>query len=325
MFRFACLGLVIAAVAGCQDDVAQTPSEAGASDQYTIVTTCGMVTDIVRGVAGERAEVIGLLGEGVDPHLYKPTRNDRKQMMAADVIFYCGLMLEGKMEEAFLEVADEQTLVVPVGEAIDKNRLRSPAELEGHPDPHVWMDVSLWQDCVREVARQLTEYDPESAAVYEDNAARLLAELSQLDTYARETIATIPTEQRVLVTAHDAFGYFAQAYGLEVKSVQGISTISEAGVKHINDLVDFVVERRIRAIFVESSVSKANITAIIEGAAARDWEVRVGGELFSDAMGPGGTYEGTYVGMIDHNVTTIAAALGGEAPADGMQGKLSPE
>ena len=315
----------LAAFAGCWSNADSAPATAHDAEKYTIVTTCGMVTDIVRSVAGDRAEVVGLLGEGVDPHLYKPTRNDRKQMMSADVIFYSGLMLEGKMQEALVGLTDDQTPVVAVAEAIDQRKLLNPAEFEGHPDPHVWMDVTLWQECVREVADQLAAYDPESAAEYQENAASLLAELDQLDQYARKSLATIPAEQRVLVTAHDAFGYFARAYGMQVKSVQGISTVSEAGVKHINELVDFVVEHKIQAIFVESSVATANITAIVEGAASRDWQVNIGGELFSDAMGKAGTYEGTYVGMIDHNVTTIAAALGGQVPDGGMQGKLKIE
>ncbi|MFV1994620.1 MAG: metal ABC transporter solute-binding protein, Zn/Mn family, partial [Verrucomicrobiales bacterium] len=194
-----------------------------------------------------------------------------------------------------------------------------------HYDPHVWMDVSGWMLALEVVADALSDYDPANADFYSANAEALAGEMSRLDDYARRCIGSIPENQRVLVTAHDAFNYMARAYGLVVRGIQGISTESEAGVRDIEDLVSFLVEENIPAVFVESSVSDKNVRALVEGAAARGHRVRIGGELFSDAMGAAGTYEGTYVGMIDHNVTIITRALGGEAPAGGMAGKLSGE
>lgn len=289
---------------------------------YTIVTTCGMVTDIVREVAGDKAKVTGLMGEGVDPHLYKPTRDDVARLLQADVVFYSGLMLEGRMTDTFLKVARRGTPVFAVTELLDEKFLLEPPEFEGHTDPHVWMDVRGWMDAVKVVARSLGEVDADNAAYYQGNADRYVAQLSRLNDYAKQALASIPKERRVLITAHDAFNYFGRAYGIDVRGIQGISTESEAGVADINKLVDFLVERKIPAIFVESSVSDKNIKALVEGSRARGHAVRIGGELFSDAMGRPGTYEGTYMGMLDHNITTIARALGGEAPERGLNGKL---
>lgn len=290
---------------------------------YSIVTTCGMVTDIVRQVAGDKATITGLMGEGVDPHLYKPTRDDVARILRADVVFYSGLMLEGRMTDTFLKVARRGTPVFAVTELLDEKFLLEPEEFQGHTDPHVWMDVRAWKEAVKAVARSLAEVDPVHAAYYQQNAERYGAELDKLDAYARQAAATIPQAHRVLVTAHDAFNYFGRAYGLTVRGIQGISTESEAGVADINRLVDFIVERRIPAIFVESSVSDKNIKALVEGCKSRGHAVRIGGQLFSDAMGKPGSYEGTYVGMIDHNVTTIVRALGGQAPARGCNGRLT--
>ncbi len=287
--------------------------------RYKIVTTCGMVTDIVRQVAGEHAEVIGLMGEGVDPHLYKPTRDDVQQLMQADIIFYSGLMLEGRMSDTFAKVARGGKPVYAVTERIDEAYLLEPPELAGHWDPHVWMDVSAWSQCVSLVATALVEFDPTHSEDYTRNAEEYRSELKQLHQYVQQVIASIPEPQRVLVTAHDAFGYFSRAYGIEVRAPQGISTESEPSVEDVNRLVDFIVSQKIRAIFVESSVNPKSIEAVIEGAASRGHEISVGGELFSDAMGASGTYEGTYIGMLDHNSTTIARALGGNVPEGGFQ------
>lgn len=291
---------------------------------YKIVATCGMVSDIVRQVAGDKATVTGLMGEGVDPHLYKPTRNDVRELLAADVVFYSGLMLEGRMGDNFISLARKGKPVYPITEEIDQDYLREPPEFEGHFDPHVWMDVSAWSECVAFIAKALGEYDLANADYYLTNAATYREQLTKLDEYARASIATIPEDRRVLITAHDAFGYFARAYNIKVRSVQGLSTESEAAVQDINDLVDFIVKAKIPSIFVESSVSEKNVRAIIEGAAQQGWEVSIGGELFSDAMGKPGTYEGTYIGMIDHDVTIITRALGGQVPERGLNGKLQP-
>lgn len=282
-----------------------------------------MVTDIVRVVAGDRADVIGLIAEGADPHLFKAKTSDVKQLMQADVIFYSGLMLEGRMADQLTRVARSGKPVFAVTEGIDPAFLRAPPEFEGHWDPHVWMDVSAWSECVAFVADSLAAYDPEHADGYQSRAAAYRQQLDELDAYARKVIASIPEAQRVLVTAHDAFGYFARAYGIPVESVQGLTTESEAGVADVNRLVDLIVERQLKAIFIESSVPRKNIEAVVEGSAQRGWNVEIGGELYSDAMGKPGTYEGTYIGMIDHNATTIARALGGDAPELGMHAKLA--
>ncbi len=290
---------------------------------YTIVTTCGMVTDIVREVAGDKARVTGLMGEGVDPHLYKPTRDDVAKLLQADVVFYSGLMLEGRMTDTFLKIARRGTPVFPVTELLDEKYLLEPEEFAGHTDPHVWMDVAGWMEAVKVVARSLAELDAANAEYYERNSRRYREQLSQLDDYAKRAIAGIPPTHRVLVTAHDAFNYFGRAYGIEVRGIQGLSTESEAGVADINHLVDYLVERKVPAIFVESSVSDKNIRALIEGCRSRGHTVTIGGTLYSDAMGAAGTYEGTYLGMIDHNVTTITRALGGQVPERGLGGKLA--
>ncbi len=316
---FACLsvGALFAVLPGCG-----TEEEPQANGTYRIVTTTGMVADIVRRVAGERAEVVNLMGEGVDPHLYTPTRSDMAQLLEADLVFYSGLMLEGQMTDT-LEQARQSRPVVAVTESIDKRYLLDHAEYANQPDPHVWMDVAAWSKCVEVVGDTLAEFDPEHADEYRANATAYLAQLDKLDAYVKRVIASVPEGRRVLITAHDAFGYFGRANHLKVMGIQGISTESEAGLDDINRMVKFLVDHKVGAVFVESSVSEKYVRALIEGAGSHGHTVTIGGELFSDAMGAAGTYEGTYIGMIDHNATTIARALGGEAPARGYQGKLN--
>ncbi len=285
---------------------------------YTAAATVGMIADIVREVAGDHAKVEGIIGEGVDPHLYKPTRNDVITLSTADIVFYNGLMLEGKMGDVLVAVARKGKPVYAVTEAIlDQGDYVMTDEAQ-HYDPHVWMDVQGWIKAVAVVVDALAELDPEHADEYQARAEAYAAELQKLDAYAREAIGSIPERQRVLVTAHDAFNYMGRAYGLDVRGIQGLSTESEAGVKDIEDLVSFLVEHQIPAVFVETSVADKNVRALVEGAKARGHDVVIGGELFSDAMGKPGTYEGTYIGMVDHNVTTITRALGGQVPQGGF-------
>lgn len=312
---------------GCTGDY-PTPSTAApaahaAGKTWRIVTTTGMVTDIVREVAGPRAEVTALMGPGVDPHLYKPTRNDMRRLLDADLVIYSGLLLEGRMTDTFVQLANQGKRVVAVTSGLEETKLREPPEFAGHYDPHVWMDVRLWSECVHTVGEELAKFDSDHAAEYRQRAEAYRARLVELDAYVEQVIASISAAQRVLVTAHDAFGYFGARYGLEVRSVQGVSTESEAGVQDVNRLVEFLVERKLPAIFVESSVNSKNIAAVIEGCEARGVTVAIGAELYSDALGEAGTYEGTYVGMIDANATRIARALGGDAPETGWQGKLT--
>jgi manganese/zinc/iron transport system substrate-binding protein len=289
---------------------------------YEIVATTGMIGDVVKNVAGERGAVHVLMGEEVDPHLFRPTRADIARMQRTAIIFYNGLHLEGRMGDALVQLARTKP-VYAVTELVDEAILLDDEEYEEAFDPHLWMDVSLWMEAVTVIVNALSELDPDGAEEYRSNADRYREELRDLDRYVREIMATIPRERRVLVTAHDAFGYFGAAYDIEVIGVQGISTESEAGLEEINSLVRFIVDRGITAIFAETTVPDRALMAIIEGAADHGASVTIGGELFSDAMGASGSYEGTYIGMIDHNATTIVRALGGEAPAEGFRGTLS--
>jgi manganese/zinc/iron transport system substrate-binding protein len=242
--------------------------------------------------------------------------------MEAEVVFYNGLKLEGKMGDVLEKVARRGKPVHAVTEKIEGKSGFVLHDPSSHEDPHVWMDASAWMEAVKVVRDSLAKFDPTHADAYARNAEAHLAKLAELDAYAKTSFASIPEGKRVLVTAHDAFNYMARAYGLEVHAIQGISTESAAGLNDIEKLVAFLVERRLPAIFVESSVSDKNVRALQEGARARGHDVVIGGELFSDAMGEAGSYEGTYIGMIDHNVTVIARALGGEVPERGMNGSL---
>jgi manganese/zinc/iron transport system substrate-binding protein len=283
--------------------------------------TVGMVADIVREVALEKVRVTNIIGSGIDPHVYNPTRSDVAMLLKSDIIFYSGLLLEGKMSDVLVKVSRKRP-VYAVTELLKKKFLIHDAQTN-HSDPHVWMDVQGWMKAVEVVTEALAAFDPPNKAYYLENSRSYTEKLQQLDAYAKRVISSIPEKQRVLVTAHDAFKYMSRAYGIEVVGIQGISTESEAGIKDINRIVDLLVQRQIPAVFVESSVSDKNVRALIEGAASRGHQVKIGGELFSDAMGPSGTYEGTYTGMIDHNATVIATALGGKVPKRGMQAKLA--
>jgi len=272
------------------------------------LATVGMVGDVVRNVGGERVMVETLMGPGVDPHLYKPSESDVLDIAEADAVFYAGLHLEGRMTEVLERTSDTRP-VVAVTEDTDHARFRKSAAFEGSYDPHVWMDVSLWATTVDRVERALIEMDPDSAAGYRARAAAYRKELAALHEYVRRQIATIPQRSRVLVTAHDAFSYYGRTYGMEVRGLQGLSTETEAGVGDVQRLGTMLVDRHIKAVFIESSVPRRNIEAVQAAARARGQQVTIGGELFSDAMGRAGTPEGTYIGMIRHNTDTIVRAL----------------
>ncbi|WP_390923796.1 metal ABC transporter solute-binding protein, Zn/Mn family [Parasedimentitalea psychrophila] len=286
-----------------------------------IVATTGMIADAARQIGGDLVQVRGLMGPGVDPHAYRQTRSDIVAMTRADLVLWHGLYLEAQMGEFFHDLARKRQ-VVAVAEGLPKDILRSHDTYADKYDPHVWMTPVLWKLVVVEVQKALTEARPEAAEVFAANAADHLADLDQLVAYGQAVLATVPENNKVLVTAHDAFGYFGRTYGFEVLGIQGISTQSEAGLNRIGELVNLLVDRQINAVFVESSVSDRSMRALIEGAAAQGHEVRVGGELFSDAMGADGSYEGSYIGMLDHNISTISEALGGDVPPRGMVGKL---
>ncbi|MFO1006568.1 MAG: zinc ABC transporter substrate-binding protein [Planctomycetaceae bacterium] len=317
-------GVICLLLIGCSPAPSSPPTgqSPGSDKRLNIVCTVSMVTDIVQQIAGDHAEVSGLLNEGVDPHVYIPTTSDTSRAMKADLVFYCGLHLEGKMVDGYAAQRKKGKPYFAVTDGIPHDKILSSELVATAHDPHVWGDVQLWMSCAREVEKRLSEVDPAHAADYAANSARLQEELQHLDSYIREVIASIPEPQRTLVTAHDAFGYFSRAYNIRVKAVQGISTDSEAGMKDVNELVAFLVENKIPTVFVEASVSEKDLRAVIEGAQQQGAKIQIGGTLYSDSMGPKGTYEGTYIGMQDHNATLIARSLGGKAPERGWKGKL---
>lgn len=273
-----------------------------------MVTTIGMIADAVEHVGGEHVQVTGLMGPGVDPHLYKASEGDVRRLFRAEVIFYGGLHLEAKMGEV-LEEMGTRTRTVAVSDVLPRDTLLAPPEFAGAYDPHVWFDVGLWSRTVELIRRTLSDADPEHAEEYAANARRYERELRELDSYVRSRAAQVPRDKRVLITAHDAFNYFGRAYGFTVRGLQGISTASEAGTADVQRLADFITARRIPAVFVESSIPRRTVQAVQEAVAARGFDVRIGGELFSDAMGNPGTPEGSYVGMVTHNIDTIVNAL----------------
>ncbi len=303
--------LLAALVTGCATPIAAQRPEDLAARKLRIVATTGMVADAVRNVAGERAEVTALMGSGVDPHLYKASEGDLLRLGTADIVFYSGLHLEAKLADV-LERMGDRVRARAVTDYMDHSRLSKPAAFEGQYDPHVWFDVALWAQTIDVIRDTLIEMDPGSAALYRANADAYHQQLRELDDYVRQQAARIPAAQRVLITAHDAFNYFGRAYGFEVRGLQGVSTATEAGTGDVQGLARFIAERQIRALFIESSVPVRNVEAVQAAVRARGFEVRIGGELFSDAMGSAGTVEGTYVGMVRHNIDTIVNALLGE-------------
>jgi len=274
-----------------------------------VTTTIGMITDVVKEVGGEHVNVVGLMGSGVDPHLYKASQGDIKKLDQADIIFYNGLHLEGKMVEIFERMANKKPTIA-VSDNIDRSSLRLGDNNMGTEyDPHIWFNVAHWMKTTESIRDGLIELDPSHKEVFEENAENYLKQLEELDLEVRVKIASIPEEGRVLVTAHDAFGYFGDAYGIKVMGLQGISTASEAGTKDLIDLRDYLVVNKIKAVFIESSVPRKAIDAVIQGANEKGHKVEIGGELFSDAMGEDGSPEGNYIGMVRHNVNTIVGAL----------------
>lgn len=272
-----------------------------------VVVTTGQVADLVRHVGGKHVQVVQLMeGDSIDPHTYQPTAADVEMLKGADVIFYSGLHLEGKMSDVFVKMARRKETFA-VTENIDDERVMKDEE-NAH-DPHLWFDVMLWSGGTKVVADVLRKYDPKHADEYQQNAKAYQAELAKLDDWVRKTLASIPKQRRVMVTAHDAFRYFGRAYDIEVRGLQGISTESETGLKRLNGLVDFLVARKVKAVFVEKSIGKEKILPLIEGCQHQGHEVIVGGELYSDSMGELDTPEGSYVGMIRYNVKTIVRAL----------------
>ena len=274
-----------------------------------VTATTTMVADLVRQVGGDKVEIAGLMGAGVDPHLYKASASDITKLQRADVIFYSGLLLEGKLQDVFAKMARTKKHVYAVTEAIDEKELLEPESFGGHYDPHVWFDVTLWAKCVESVVKGLSEFDPKGRDDFEKRGKEARAKMIELHQWALKKAAELPKEKRVLITSHDAFNYFGRAYGFQVVGLQGISTVEEAALAAMTQMVDFVKKQQVKAIFIESSVPPNAIRRI-----SQDAGVKIGGELFSDAMGTPGQMEngydlGTYEGMIKHNLTTIVNAL----------------
>ena len=306
--KFILFILIALLVSGCGGG---EPTASAAEDGLQIVTTTSMITDITKVVGGDLVQVNGLMGAGIDPHLYVASEGDMELLQQADVIFYNGLLLEAQMAEILEQIGERKTVVAVAG-TIDEQRLLPWAQYADEYDPHVWFDVTLWMKAVETVRDTLAQVDATNAATYQANATAYLAELTKLDAYVKEQAARVPAEQRILVTAHDAFHYFGRAYGFDVRGLQGISTASEAGTADVQALADFIAEKEIKAIFVESSVPVRNVEALQAAVQSRGFEVGIGGQLFSDAMGDPGTPEGTYVGMVRHNIDTIVGALLGK-------------
>lgn len=284
-----------------------------------IVATTGMVADLVKNIGGDSLEVQALMGPGVDPHLYKATQGDLSKLQQADIIFYNGLHLEGKMGEVLKRLGQIKP-VVAVAENIPQDALLDDPVYTGTADPHIWFDVSLWAQCIASVEEALAAHDPEHATYYATNAKAYLQELNELHRWVSQEMKKIPADKRILITAHDAFNYFGSAYDMEVRGLQGISTLSEFGLRDRVDLVNFIVEKQIRAVFVETSVSEKNINSIVEGCRQKGHEVWIGGNLYSDAMGAAGSPEGTYLGMVKANVRTMVAGLSETTEVEGMSG-----
>ncbi|CAN5812785.1 zinc ABC transporter substrate-binding protein [soil metagenome] len=299
----AALILPLLLLAACGD-----ASEATGDRKLSVVATTGMIGDAAKEIGGELIEVTTLMGPGVDPHLYKASAGDVGRLNGADLVLYNGLHLEAAMAEVLQET--QNLNAVAVAENINESELLRPAEFGGQFDPHVWFDVSLWSVAVEQVREALVELDPDNADAYRANADTYLGELAELHDYVTEQALRIPENRRVIITAHDAFNYLGRAYGLEVRGLLGISTAAEAGTRDISELAAYIAERQIPAIFVETSVSSRSIDAVRAAVRSNGFEVKIGGELFSDALGDAGSVEGTYQGMVRHNIDTLVRALG---------------
>ena len=301
-------GLLVAlSVASCAD----AETSANSSGLPSVVTTTGMIGDAVKNIAGDLVSVTSLMGPGVDPHLYRASAGDVRRLSQADLIFYNGLHLEAKMGEV-LEQMNGSIATVAIADDIPADQLVHAQNFAVAHDPHIWFDVRLWASTTSRVRDALIELLPDQAEKITQNHMNYIQQLDELDSYVRTTLAPIPEEQRILVTAHDAFHYFGNAYGFEVRGLQGISTVAETGTEDVQNLAAFITERRIPAIFIESSVPRRSIEALQAAVKSRGFDVAIGGELFSDAMGDAGTVEGTYVGMVRHNVDTLARAFLGD-------------
>ncbi len=303
------LGILLSCIllpAGCTSPTKGTQS---ADSKLSAVATTTMLADLTQVIGGERVMVNGLMGPGIDPHLYQASAGDVSLMQNADAVVYNGLHLEGKMSEIFENLSGQGSTVICIGEGLDKSKLLGSEGDSSILDPHIWFDVSLWKDAAQIVAAGLSQADYSGKAYYESNLAAYLKELDKADTYIRNRVSELAEKQRVLVTAHDAFQYFGRAYGFEVRGLQGISTDAEAGTADVSNLANFITERRLKAIFVESSVPPKTIEALQAAVKSRNFDVAIGGELYSDSLGSEDTGAETYILTVKANIDTIVDAL----------------
>lgn len=291
---------------GCSKE---TVEKTNGENVKKVVTTTTMLEDLAKNIGGDSVEVKGLMPSGVDPHLYKASAGDVTTMQEADMVIYNGLHLEGKMGEVLEQLSKSGKVVTSIENGLDKGKLIKSQDGQGAYDPHVWFNAELWKDAAKEVNKGLKKLDPENSTKYDENLKKYLVELDDLHKYIKDKVNSIPSESRVLVTAHDAFNYFGNEYDVEVKGLQGISTASEAGTADVRNLADYIVEKKIKAVFVESSVPKKNIEALREAVKAKGFDVSIGGSLYSDSLGDKGTELGTYIGTFKENVNTIVNAL----------------
>lgn len=301
------IAIFVLTLSACASENAQI-----SDGKLNIITTTGMIADIAKNVGGGHVQVTALMGPGVDPHLYKASEGDVRRLQNANIIFYSGLHLEAQMGEVLEKLNDFGIKTVAVTDKIDRSILLANPQYPDQYDPHVWFDVTMWMKAAEQVRETLVETDPANRSDYEANATAYLAQLEELHQYVLDQAETVPAEKRIIITAHDAFNYFGRAYGFEVRGLQGISTEAQAGTADVQTLAGFIVEKRIPAIFVESSVPQRNVEAVQAAVQAQGFDVQIGGSLFSDAMGSEGTPEGTYIGMVRHNIDTIVTALKGE-------------
>ncbi|MDO4292999.1 MAG: zinc ABC transporter substrate-binding protein [Eubacteriales bacterium] len=319
MFAMAlALSFSLASLAGCTS----SPAETAVSDEiisqdkaavpdgkWKITATTTMLYDLASVIGGDQTEVTALMSPGVDPHLYQASAGDVETMQESDIVLYNGLHLEGKMGDIFASLTDQGHEIICAEDGIDPSKLLADEDNPEIHDPHIWFDVSIWMDVAKHVAGRLEEIDPAHADVYAENLNQYLKELEALDQYIKDRVLELPENQRVLITAHDAFRYFGRAYGFEVKGLQGISTEAEAGTADVSSLAQFIADNKIKAIFVESSVPPKNIEALQAAVKSKGFEVEIGGELYSDSLGDEASGDGTYILTCKANIDTIVDAL----------------
>ncbi|PNQ74691.1 manganese transporter [Hanstruepera neustonica] len=287
---------------GCKDTNKQ-------NDKLNVVTTTSMITDLVSNIGGDAINLQGLMGSGVDPHLYKASEGDVTKLVNADLIFYNGLHLEGKLVEVFEKMEHQGVKTIAISDTLDKNTLIGSEYFASNYDPHIWFNIEYWEQVTTFVVHKLSEAIPSESSVFEENGQQYLDKLKELKEEITNTISSLPKEKRILVTAHDAFNYFGKSFDFEVVGLQGLSTATEAGVQDVQKLATFIIDNQVKAIFVESSVPKRTIEALQAAVKSKGHDVKIGGTLYSDALGNAGTVEGTYIGMFKYNVNTIVNAL----------------